>query len=97
MSSIVGKTLQTHVSLSTLYSAYLALYNYVRYLITLKIIIKEVIDNLGIDIDNMEFVSRSTLYEENTSTIVLVKIPRINPTSNHIVFRYNWLRRTVKN
>ena len=55
--------LQTGISLSTLHSGYLALYHYVRALIPLKSIIKEVIDNLVIDSEKLKFVSSSTVYQ----------------------------------
>ena len=43
----------------------MALSNYVRALINLKSIIKKVIDYLGIDSENLKFMSSSTVYEDN--------------------------------
>ena len=40
-----------------------SLYNFVGDLINLKIIIKEVINNLVVNSENLKFVSRSTVYE----------------------------------
>ena len=57
--------LQTDIARYTLYSEYVALSHYVRALIPLKSIIKEIIDNLGIDSEKLKFVSSSTIYEEN--------------------------------
>ena len=57
--------LQTEIALSTLHSEYVALSYSVRALIPLKSLIKEVIDNLGIDSENLKFVSSSTVYEDN--------------------------------
>ena len=54
--------IQKDIALSTLHSEYVALSHSVRALLPLKIIIKEVIDNLGIDSDNLKFVSSSTIY-----------------------------------
>ena len=54
--------LQIEIALSTLNSDYLALSHSIRALLPLKIIIKEVIDNLGIDSGNMKFVSSSNIY-----------------------------------
>ena len=56
--------LQTEIALSTLHSEYVAWYHYVRASLPLKSIIKEVIDNLGIDSDNMKFVLSSIIYED---------------------------------
>ena len=57
--------IQTEISLSTLNSEYVALSHYIRALLTLKILIKEIIDNLGTDSNKMKFVSSSTIYEDN--------------------------------
>ena len=55
--------LQTKKALSTLHYEYVALSNSVRALSLLKSIIKEVIDNLGIDCENLKFVSSFTIYD----------------------------------
>ena len=57
--------LQTEIAISTLHSDYLALSHSVKALLPLKILIKEVIYNLGIDSGNLKFVSSSTIYEDN--------------------------------
>ena len=57
--------IQTDIALSNLHSEYVALSHFVRALLPLKILIKEIIDNLGIDCDNLKFVSSFTVYEEN--------------------------------
>ena len=49
--------LQIEIAISTIHSEYVTLSHSVRELLPLKIIIKEVIDNLGIDSENMKFVS----------------------------------------
>ena len=64
--------LQIEIAVSTLHSEYVALSHSVRALLPLKILIKEVIDNLGIDSENLKFLSRSTIYEENNRAIVVV-------------------------
>ena len=48
--------LQTEIALSTLYYEYVALYHSVGALLPLKSLIKEVIDNLGIDNEKLKFV-----------------------------------------
>ena len=87
--------LQTEIALSTLHSEYVALSHSVRALLTLKILTKEVIDNLGIDIEKLKFVSISTIYEENNGAIVVTTIPRMTPTSKHIAVKYHWFRQHV--
>ena len=87
--------LHTEIALSTLYSEYVALSHSVRALLTFKSLIKEVIDNLGIDSEEMKFVSRSTIYEENNGSIVVATSPRMTHTSNHIAVKYHWFRQHV--
>ena len=62
---------QTEISLSTLHSEYVALSHSVRPLLPLESLIKEVIDNLGIDSENLKFVSSCTIYKDNNGAIVV--------------------------
>ena len=87
--------IQTYIALSTLHSEYVALSRSFRSLITLKSLIKEVIDNLGIDSKNLMFVSSSTIYEDNNGAIVVTTSPRMTPTSNHIAVKYRCFRQLV--
>ena len=67
----------------------------VKALIPLKSLIKEVIDNLGIDSENLEFVSSSTVYEDNNGAIVVATSPRMTPSSKHIDVKYHWFSQHV--
>ena len=73
----------------------MALSHSVKALLPLKIIIKEVIDNLGIDSDNFNFVSSSTINQDNTGAIVVETSSRMTPTSKHIAVKYHWFRQHV--
>ena len=70
----------------------MALSHSVRSLVPLKSLIKEVIDNLGIDSEKLKFVSSSTIYEDNNGYIVVAKSTRMTPKSKHIAFKYHWFR-----
>ena len=72
--------LQTDIDLSNLHSEYVALSHSVGALISLKSLIKEVIENLVIDSENLKFVSSSNIYEDNNGAIVVATSPRITPT-----------------
>ena len=87
--------LQTEIALSTLNSEYVALSHSVRALLPLKSLIKEVIDNLGINCENLKFVSRSTVYEDNNGAIVVATSPRMTSSSKHIAVKYHWFRQHV--
>ena len=87
--------LQTEIALFTLHSEYVALSHSVRALLPLKSLIKEVIDNLGIDCENLKFASSSTVYEDNNGAIAVATSPGMTPTSKHIVVKYHWFRKHV--
>ena len=87
--------LQTEIALSTLHYEYVALSHSVRSLIPLKSLIKEVIDNLVIDSENLKFVSSSTIYEDNNGATVVATSPRMTPTSKNIAVKYHWFRQHV--
>ena len=87
--------IQTEIALYNLHFEYVALSHSVRALLPLKSLIKEVIYNLGIDSENLKFVSISTIYEDNNGAIVVAKIPRMTPTSKHIAVKYNWFTQHV--
>ena len=87
--------LQTDIALSTLHSEYVALSYYVISLIPFKSLIKEVIDNLGIDSEKLKFVSSSTIYEDNNGYIVVATSPRMTPASKHISVKYHCFRNHV--
>ena len=53
---------------------------------------KEVIENLGIDSEKLKCVSNYIVYEDNNVDIVVAKISRIIPTSNHIAVKYHWFK-----
>ena len=67
----------------------------VRALLPLKSVIKEVIDNLGIDSEKLKFVSSSNIYEKNNGAIAVETSPRMTPTSKHISVKYHWFRQHV--
>ena len=84
--------LHIEIALYNKYSEYVALSQSVRALLRLKTLIKEVIDNLGIDNENLNFMSSSTIYEDNNGAIFVETSPMMTPTSNHIAVKYHWFR-----
>ena len=87
--------LQTEIALSTLHSEYVELSHSVRALLPLKSLIKEVIENLGIDCENLKFVSSSTVYEDNNGAIVVATSTGMTPSSKHIAVKHHWFRQHV--
>ena len=72
--------IHTYIYLSTLNYEYEVLSRSIIALIPLKSLIKEVIDNLGIYFEKLNFVSRYTVYEDNNWCIVVETSPRMTPT-----------------
>ena len=60
----------------------MALSRFVRGLITLKFLIKEVVNNFGINSEKLKFMSSSTAYEYKKSAIVVATIPNMNTILN---------------
>ena len=89
------KNIDGDLFFSTLHSEYVALSNFIRALISLKSLIKEVIEKLVIDSENMKFVSSSTVYEDNNGSIVVATSSNMTAKSNHISVKYNWFRQHV--
>ena len=87
--------LHTEIALSKLNSEYVELSHSVRSLLPLEILIKEVIDNLGVDSEKLKFFSSSTVYEDNNLSIFVATSPRMTPISKHIAIKYHWLRQHV--
>ena len=54
--------------------------------------IKEVVEKLGMDSENIKFVSIYNVYEGNNGAIVATTSLRINPTQKKIYNKYHLLR-----
>ena len=61
----------------------------------MEILIKEVIDNLGIDSENLKFVSSSIVYKEYNGSIFVTTSPRMTPPSKHISSKSHWFSQHV--
>ena len=76
--------LHANIYLYALHYEYVALSYSVRYLTPLRGLIKKFSDNLGMDSENVEFLSRSNFHEGNDGAVVVVKSPSMTHTSNLI-------------
>ena len=74
----------------------MALSHSIRDFLLLESLIKYGIENLGIDSENLKFLSISTVYEDNNGAIVVSTSPSMTPKSNHIAVKYNWCRQHVR-
>ena len=67
----------------------------VRAFLHLKSLIKELIDNFGIDSENLKFLSSSTIYENNIGAIFVATSSRMTPTSRNSAVKYCWFSQHV--
>ena len=68
----------------------MALYLYVRDLTPLKSLINEVSDNLRMDSEKLEFVSSSTIYDENNGAVLVATMQRMTHHLKRISIKYHW-------
>ena len=61
----------------------------------MKRLIKEVVVNLGMDSETLEFLSRSPVYEDNRGTMIAETMPSMTPTLNHITILYDSYRQHI--
>ena len=72
-----GSKIQTEISIYTLNCYYVVLSHSIIYLFPMKILIKELVENLVMDSKNIKFVSISTIYEEDNIATAVETIPRM--------------------
>ena len=53
------------------------------------------IENLVIDSGKLNFLSSSTVYEENIGDVIVATNPSMTPTSIHTDVKYHWFRHRV--
>ena len=74
----------------------MAFSNFIRELLSLQNIIKEVTDNFGNDSEKLKFVSISTVYEYNNVSTVVATSPSMTSTLKHIAIKYHCFRQHVE-
>ena len=84
--------LQTDIDISNINSEYVLLSHYIRELLPLKMITKEVVKNLGMNSEKLDFVSSYTVYENNNCAIVVATVLSMTPNTKHIAVKYHWFR-----
>ena len=74
----------------------MVLFHSIRALLPLKSLIKEVVENLGIDSEKLKFLSGSIFYEDNNGAIIVATSQRITTISKHIAVKYHRFRQHVR-
>ena len=83
--------LQTEITLSTLHAKYVALSQPLHNLLPLKLLVHEVITTLELP-DDLEYTTKSTVFEDNQGAITVASSPRLTLTSKHIAIKHHWFR-----
>ena len=61
----------------------------------LKSLIKEVVEKLVMNSEKLEFLSKSTVYEDDSGAIIVATIPREIPNSKQIAVEYHRFRKNL--
>jgi len=85
--------LQSEIALSTLEAEYIALSQSMRCVIPLKRLVTKVLGSFDIKEDDINFVSQSTVFEDNNGCLRLATCPRMTPRTKHIGVKYHFFRR----
>ena len=72
---------------------YIALSQSMRCVIPLKRLVTKVLGSFNIKEDDVNFVSQSTVFEDNNGCLHLATCPRMTPRSKHIGVKYHFFRR----
>ena len=81
--------IQTEISLSSLHTWYVALYNYLLDILTLNYIYQAFIEVPGINKKNIFFVKNSSVFEDNAGYIVVASNNCLTPISKYISIKYH--------
>ena len=79
--------LHSKLALSTLHVEYVALSQSLWDLLSLKELITEIVNAIGLPND-IEYITHSTEFEDNQGAISLAKCPKITPRTKHIDTKY---------
>ena len=81
--------LQTYITLSTIHAEYVALSQSLRDMLPFKVLAKETLKGLGLNIKNIKGVTQWKVFEDNAGAIVVSSSSCLTPTSKFIDVKYN--------
>ena len=87
--------LQQEISLSTQESEHVALSSSLRDVIPIQNLVKEVMVAVGLDVDRLKFVTKSTVFEDNNAVLTLATTKKMTPRNRHIGAKCHWFRSHV--
>ena len=76
--------LQQEISLSTQESEHVASSSSLRNVIPIQNLVKEVMVAVGLDVDKLTFVTKSTVFEDNNAALTLATTKKMTPRNRHI-------------
>ena len=58
-------------------------------------LVKDVMAAVGLDVDKLSFVTKSTVFEDNNAALALATTKKIDPRNRHIGAKCHWFRSHV--
>ena len=92
---IWSSKLQTEIALSTMESEYIALSQAMRELIPLRRLVAEMASSLDLGVPT-GCRTYSKVFEDNSSAIIMAKVPRITLRNRHFAVKYHFFREHVR-
>jgi len=83
--------LQTYITLSSTTAEYVAFSMAMRELLPLRVLLQEIGTKLGLDYIKQSLV-RSTVFEDNMSTLSLINVPKMSTRNKHLSLKYHFFR-----
>ena len=87
--------LQQEISLSTQESECVALSCSLRDVIPIQNLVKDIVLAVGLDVDKLTFVTKSTVFEDNNAALTLATTKKITPQNRHIGAKCHWFQSHV--
>ena len=58
-------------------------------------LVKDVMAAVGLNVDKLSFVTKSTVFEDNNAALTLATTKKITPQNRHIGAKHHWFRSHV--
>ena len=87
--------LQQEISLSTQWSECVASSSSLRDVIPIQNLVENAMAAVGLDVDKLTFVTKSTVFEDNNAALTLATTKKITPQNRHIGAKCHWFQSHV--
>ena len=84
--------MQQEISLSTQKSEHVALSSSLRDVIPIQNLVKDIMEAVGLVVDKLSFMTKSTVFEDNNAALSLAATEKITPQNRHIGAKHHWFQ-----